>query len=110
DYNSVAAYASGAPLGERWQTENDRRLEDVLKRSSADAEARRRRGQRDEPLEQTIARALPPMGLSTIQTEELNFALGTEVGHEIAADLDQLSSFYWDEGRELRGGDAMLPG
>jgi len=40
----------------------------------------------------------------------LDFRAHVEIEHELAASLEELSAQSWDEGEELPGGDAIVPG
>lgn len=49
------------------------------------------------------------MQLDAVALSELYFALNTEVEHEYAADLNQLSLFNWDVETSFRGSDNLFP-
>jgi monoamine oxidase len=65
---------------------------------------------RDVSLRETFTGAEKKLGWSPEELAQLDFKAHTEIEHEFAASLEELSAQYWDEGEELSGGDLIVPG
>jgi monoamine oxidase len=57
-----------------------------------------------------LTQALTKENFSSIELEELYFSLNTELEHEYAADLSELSLFNFDEGGALKSEDHLFAG
>lgn len=111
DYDSIAIYASeGKLLSEADAERLNATLDDLLQ--ALDKE-RKRRMEADEPdisLGAAIQEILADKNFSKDERRSLNYAINVSLEHEYAADVSDLSLFYWDESEEDRGGDVVFPG
>jgi monoamine oxidase len=111
DWFSVALYtASGLRLPETAQRDIARQLDRLLHGVRTLRDQERAIGLPDSSLEAAISRVISKMGLSSSQQAELDYILSTDIEHELAADLSDLSLYYWDQEGRLEGDELLLPG
>ncbi len=107
DYNELWLYDSqGELLEEADQIALDELLDEVL----AEVRALAEESESELNLQQLVEQVLTDYELSASERQALNYALNTGIEHEFAADLSELSGWYWDEGRQKRGADVLFPG
>jgi monoamine oxidase len=63
----------------------------------------------DYSLQEAIENTLDLDSLSRQERQRLNFYLNTNIEHEYAADVAELSAKHFDEGDEFDGGDVIFP-
>jgi monoamine oxidase len=106
DYDSLALYnAQGEKLSEAQQEQISERLDDLLAELEELAESL----EEDLSLEAAIQQQLAGQKLSPQAQQELNYALTSTIEHEFAADVANLSLFYYDEGELFDGEDVIFP-
>lgn len=104
DWDDAVSYgADGAAFD---VTPAETRTRDVL----TDAATRGEELDADVPLADLASRAMDDMKLSGREREAVDRTLVTEVEQEFAADLSQLSGWWWDEGRPFGGTDLAVTG
>ncbi len=64
----------------------------------------------DEPLSETLSQFIAQERIGQPLAQHLRTTLDTEIGHEYAQRLEQLSLMAFDSQGELPGGDALIPG
>jgi monoamine oxidase len=107
DYEKKAVYQKGASrISLAEETRIERNFRKTLRLANATAEEL----SQDVSLRKTFTGAEKKLGWSPEELAQLDFKAHTEIEHEFAASLEELSAQYWDEGEELPGGDAIVPG
>jgi monoamine oxidase len=107
DYDNIVTYQpTGQALTEPERNKVDRRLANILKETAAIAEE----VEPDNSLGWAIAQARAKLNLSAREERELDYAINSTIEHEFAADVADLSLYYWDEGETFGGGDVIFPG
>ena len=106
DYENMAVYHAG---GSRITKEEEERIEKRYRKTLKLANGTAEELSRDVSLRETFTGAEKKLGWSPKELASLNFRAHTEIEHEFAASLEELSAQYWDEGEELSGGDVIVP-
>ena len=106
DYEKKAVYHTG---GSRITPEEEERIEKRFRKTLRVANATAEELSRDVSLRETFTGAERKLGWPPKELASLNFRAHTEIEHEFAASLEELSAQYWDEGEELSGGDVIVP-
>ncbi|MCL4296015.1 MAG: FAD-dependent oxidoreductase [Anaerolineae bacterium] len=107
DYDSLLTYdLQGNPLSEAARDKLDNRLEHWLDKAAEWGEQL----DRDISLQSGLDHVLKGQDLSRRERLQLDYALNTTIEHEFAADAAELSLWYWNEGKDLGGGDVIFPG
>ena len=106
DYEKKAVYHAG---GSRITPEEEERIEKRFRKTLRVANATAEELSRDVSLRETFTGAERKLGWPPKELASLNFRAHTEIEHEFAASLEELSAQYWDEGEELSGGDVIVP-
>jgi monoamine oxidase len=107
DYDALLIYTpQGKPLTDDEQDKLTTRFEALLEA----VDEAREEAEEDMSLQAAFDHALTGQNLSLRQKLELNYAINTLIEHEYAADVADLSLFYWDEGDDFAGGDVLFPG
>jgi monoamine oxidase len=108
---SVALYtASGSRLPKTAQRDITTQLDKVLRAVRALRDRERAISAVDCSLEVGISWVLSEMRLSPRERAELDYILSTDIEHELAADLSDLSLYYWDQEGRLEGDELLFPG
>ena len=107
DYENKAVYHAG---GSRIAPEEEERMGKRFRKTLNLAKATAEELSRDVSLRKTFTGAEKKLGWSPEELAQLDFKAHTEIEHEFAASLEELSAKYWDEGEELSGGDVIVPG
>ncbi len=106
DYDSLALYnAQGKKLSEDQQDQIRQQLYNLLDK----LEKAREELDEDISLHEAIQQELAGQNLSPKAKQQLNYALNAVIEHEYAADVADLSLFYYDEGEEFEGEDMLFP-
>ena len=106
DYEKKVVYHTG---GSRIAPEEEQRIDKRFRKTLRVANAAAEELSRDVSLRETFTGAEKKLGWSSEELASLNFRAHTEIEHEFAASLEELSAQYWDEGEELSGGDVIVP-
>ncbi|GIK40712.1 MAG: amine oxidase [Chloroflexota bacterium] len=107
DYDSLLTYSpQGRPLSDGARDKLDNRLEHWLNKAAAWGEEL----DQDISLQSGLDHVLKGQKLSRQEQLELDYAINTTIEHEFAADAAELSLWYWNEGKDFRGGDVIFPG
>ena len=106
DYENMAVYHAG---GSRIAPEEEERIEKRFRKTLKLANGTAEELSRDVSLRETFTGAEKKLGWSAKELASLNFRAHTEIEHEFAASLEELSAQHWDEGEELSGGDVIVP-
>jgi len=107
DYNnSVVFNSGGTAISKKEMLKIHRDFKKNLK--SADSWAEKQA--MDVSLQDSFRAAEKEISWSSEEIAQLDFRAHTEIEHEFAANLAQLSAFWWDEGKDLIGGDAFIKG
>lgn len=64
----------------------------------------------DEPLRTALDRAITNANLDAATRLDVEMGITAEIEEEYAADADELSANYFNEGAEVLGGDVLFPG
>ena len=107
DYEKKAVYQKG---GARIAPAEEERMEKRFRKTLKLANATAKELSRDVSLRETFTGAEKKLGWTAEELARLNFKAHTEIEHEFAARLEELSAQHWDEGEELPGGDVIVPG
>ncbi|NBT48455.1 MAG: FAD-dependent oxidoreductase [Actinobacteria bacterium] len=107
DYEKKSVYQRG---GSRISSAEETRIEKNFRKTLKLANATAEELSQDVSLRKTFTGAETKLGWSAEELARLNFKAHTEIEHEFAASLEELSAQYWNEGEELPGGDAIVPG
>ena len=111
DWYSLALYdAAGERIPDASQQAIEARLHAVLAAVRARGERDRAAGKPDRSLRAAIDDLRATLRLSDRESAELDFVLSTDIEHELAADLSDLSAYCWDAEGRLEGGELLLPG
>ncbi len=107
NYEKKAVYHTG---DSQISPEKEKRIEKNFRKTLKLANATAEELSQDVSLRKTFTGAEKKLGWSPEELAQLDFKAHTEIEHEFAASLEELSAQYWDEGEELPGGDAIVPG
>jgi monoamine oxidase len=106
DYDDVTLYdADGYEVDEDDVEELDEAYEELL----AEVEAAGEELDEDRPLGDLFAEILAEWDLSAEEEAAVWYAVNLEIEQDFAADVDELSAWYWDEGDGFGGGDVIFP-
>lgn len=106
DYEKKAMFHAG---GSRITPEEERRIEKSFRKTLKLANGTAEELSQDVSLRKTFTGAEKKLGWSPQEVAHLDFRAHTEIEHEFAASLEELSAQHWDEGEELPGGDVIVP-
>jgi monoamine oxidase len=95
DYEKKAVYHAG---GSRISSEKEKRIEKNFRKTLKLANATAEELSRDLSLRETFTGAEKKLGWTPEELAQLDFKAHTEIEHEFAASLEELSAQYWDEG------------
>jgi monoamine oxidase len=111
NYDLIELYGRGKFLSDQEQEAIEQRLEDILEQVEDLREQKERQDQEDISLKSAIEQIINQLDrpFSTQQLQELDYALNTTIEHEYAADIANLSLYYWDDSEEMAGGDVLFP-
>lgn len=108
---SVALYtASGSRLPKTAQRNIATQLDELLNAVRALRDQERAISAPDSSLEAGIRRVISEMHLSSRGRAAIDYILSTDIEHELAADLSDLSLYYWDQEGRLEGDELVFPG
>ncbi len=108
---SVALYgASGTRLSTASQHSIAGQLEKLLNAVRNLRDQERAINAPDTSLQAGVNRVLAEMHLSSNERMQLDYILSTDIEHELAADLSDLSLYHWDEEGRLEGDELVFPG
>ena len=116
DYEEIELYSNNKFLSDQEQEIIDRRLEDILKEARKIRKKRSGQNQADISLRTAIEEVIinGNRQLFAQQLRELDYAINTTIEHEYAADVTNLSLYYWDQAwdqdSEIDGKDVLFPG
>jgi len=111
DWFSVALYSStGVKLPQNHQHHIAVLLERFLREIRAYRAQEMARGAPDISLKSGIEDLLTEMCLSSMDQAELEYILATDIEHELASDLSDLSLFHWDQEGRLEGDELIILG
>ena len=106
DYESHIVYDSdGRPLSAREQAEIEEAFAELLEELEEAAEAL----DEDRSVEEVLNQLLRGETLTAAERRYLHYQLTAVLEQEFAADTDQLSAWYFDEGDEIEGEDVIFP-
>ncbi|HMQ50489.1 MAG TPA: FAD-dependent oxidoreductase [Anaerolineae bacterium] len=107
DYDSLQVFgADGRPLAADRLTRREAQMWTVLEEAQLKAEIR----ENDLSVAQALAPFLTQANLTPAEQQELNYLFNSIIEHEFAADLAELSIWWFDEGEVFGGGDVLFPG
>ncbi len=111
DYDSLVVYdAEGEPLTEGELGELNSFLEELIQELDEARETLREEGAEDISLAEGFENLLADEDLSAQEELALNYAVNSGIEQDYAADIAELSFFYWDEDEEFEGDDELFPG
>jgi monoamine oxidase len=107
DYGKSVVYnTGGSELSQAEESRLQRNFKKTLRFSHEWAEQQ----STDHSLRDAFKTAEEKLSFSRDEIARINFRAHTEIEHEFAASMEQLSAQWWDEGKELIGGDAFING
>lgn len=106
DYDSLALYNA---LGQRLSIHQRDQVRQRLYTLLDQLEEIREELDEDMSLRAAIEESLARQNLSRLARQELNYALNATIEHEYAADITDLSLFYYDLSEEFGGEDMLFP-
>ncbi len=107
DWDNEIEYApDGAELTDALYAAADEALDAVLAHAAEQSEQR----EEDAPLRDVVEEALADLDLDHDVEVVTRHYLNTTIEHEYAGSLEQLSTWWWDEGEGYPGEDELLPG
>ncbi|MEI7864985.1 MAG: FAD-dependent oxidoreductase [Chthoniobacterales bacterium] len=107
DYGKSVVYnTGGSELSQAQESRLQRDFKKTLRLSKEWAEKQ----STDPSLRESFKTAEETLSFSRDEITRINFRAHTEIEHEFAASMEQLSAQWWDEGKELIGGDAFING
>jgi monoamine oxidase len=110
DYDDHILFnTDGSAISDDDATEFDDWLDELLVALDLMREERRDAGKPDIPLGDAIRMVLEDEDLSDTDLRWITFVINTAIEHEYAADVDDLSLYYWDVAGEFSGGDVLFP-
>lgn len=106
NYDNITTYdPAGWALSDSERDKLDRRLEELL----VELAETREKLDSDTTLGEALNQAAAELDLTEAELRDLNYAANTTIEHEYAADVAELSLFYWDEGEGFGGPDVIFP-
>jgi len=111
DYDLIEIYSRRKFLSDREQESVAQKLENILDQVENLRAQQERQDQEDISLKSAINQIINKLDrpLSAQQLQELDYAINTTIEHEYAADIADLSLYYWDDSEEMEGGDVLFP-
>lgn len=110
DYENHWLYnTKGKLVKDSAQDELEDQLDDVLEELDQLREDMDDGNEADLSLEDALEIVLSHWKLSPNQRQVFNYAIAAEIEHEYAADVRDLSCYYWDEGDIFEGDDGLFP-
>ncbi len=107
DWDNEIEYApDGAELTDALYAAVDEALDAVLAHAAEQSEQR----DDDAPLRDVVEEALADLDLDDDVEVVTRHYLNTSIEHEYSGSLEQLSTWWWDEGEGYPGEDELLPG
>lgn len=108
---SVALYdASGSQLSKISQRYITKQLDILLDAVRVLRDQDRAINAPDTSLQAGISRVISAISLPSKERNLLDYILSTDIEHELAADLSDLSLYYWDAEGRLEGDELLFPG
>jgi len=107
DYDKSVVFNSGGSVISK---EEMLKIRSNFKRNLKSANSWAEKQVVDLSLRKSFSAAERELSWSPEEIAQLDFLAHTEIEHEFAASLEQLSAFWWDEGKDLIGGDAFIKG
>ena len=105
-WSDVAVHDTDGALLDDAHVEGLYRRYDRLMAAVADQQESR---ERDTSLGTAIEELTPRFATDETQRREMNFAVNTEIEQEYAADVDELSLYWFDAGGAFAGPDVLMP-
>ena len=112
DYDAIKLFRDNKFLEDRKQENIDQRLENILKETEKIRKQREKQNQEDISLKDAFDQVIIRGNFQFLapQLRELDYAISTTIEHEYAADISNLSLYYWDTGSGVEGEDVLFPG
>ncbi|MCB9537275.1 MAG: FAD-dependent oxidoreductase [Myxococcales bacterium] len=111
DYEAALTFdGEGRALEDDDEAAIEARLEALVEWLDGERERRQDEGEPDIALGTAIDQWLDRADLDAAAARRLAWAIHTTLEHELAADVDDLSLFYWDAAEAGEGGDVVFPG
>jgi monoamine oxidase len=111
DSDSLVVYDSeGEELSDDELEEIDAAMEKLMDQLEEARDEMDDNDEDDVSLGDAIEELAKEMDLSDDEQAALNFAINTVVEHEYAADVSELSLYYWDSDEAFDGEDVLFPG
>ena len=107
DYDNSVVFNSGGSVISK---EEMLKIRGDFKKNLKSADSWAEKQSADLPLRDSFRAAERALSWSPEEIAHLDFRAHTEIEHEFAASLEQLSAFWWDEGEKLIGVDAFIKG
>jgi monoamine oxidase len=107
DYDNSIVFNSGGSVISKEEMLKIRR---DFKKNLKSANSWAQKQYTDLPFRDAFRAAEKALSWSPEEIAHLDFRAHTEIEHEFAASMEQLSAQWWDEGKELIGGDAFING
>ena len=107
DYDNSIVFNSG---GSRISKEEMLKIRRDFKKNLKSADYWAEKQAMDVSLQDSFRAAEKEISWSPDEIAQLDFRAHTEIEHEFSASLEQLSAIWWNEGKELIGGDAFIKG
>lgn len=109
DYSAVVYDSHGRPLSEVEVNALWARFAELRKKMEAVRQAASAAGQPDVALGAALEQLLSEAPMLPNQRRRMDYAISSEVEHEYAGDVHEMSLYHWDEPYEVKGADAILP-
>lgn len=109
-FSAVLYTASGLRLPETAQRDSAELLTRLLQGVRTLRDQARALGLPDSSLDAGVSRVIAAMNVLPIEQAELQYILSTDIEHELATDLSDLSLYCWDQEGRLEGDELLLPG
>lgn len=109
DYSALVYDAQGRQLSEAEVSALRGRFADLLKKMETARQALSASGQPDGALGETLEDLLTDPPMIPNARRRMDYAISSEIEHEYASDVSELSLYHWDEPYEVKGDDAIFP-
>lgn len=110
DYGNIVRYrANGAELTAVEDSGVEAQFERLMEAIAEFSHQQEQQNAPDGSLKAAIDQILPSLNLNPQQTRELNYSINSGLEHEYAADVANLSLYYWDTGAAFEGEDVIFP-
>ncbi len=100
----------GKLISDRKQEQLEDDFDEVLEEFEEFRETLEAADEDDISLQAALDIVLTDWDLTPQQQRIMDYFINAEIEHEYAADAEELSCYYWDEGEEVFGWDRVLPG